>query len=364
MIFPKKLQKGNTVGVVCLSSGVLGEPSAKHEVKLIEERLIRDFGLKFKYMTNTLKGEDFLASHPEKKAEDLIEAFLDPEVDLIWSALGGDDTFRTLPYLMNDNFKKIVHSNPKPFLGFSDTTNNHLMFYHLGLATFYAPALLSDIAELGPRIFPFTKKWLEQFFHANSKLKIESSPVWYEARTTFDESQLGVHRKQHKEQHGHEFLYGSGVVKGELLGGCLESLAEMIVGGRYYDQLDVYLKYQIFPTKTQWQDKIIFLETSEERPSPSKLTEMLEILAKQGVFEAAKGLIIGKPQDEIYYDEYKTIYQKYAKKYHLPAVFNLNFGHTAPRLVLPYARPLSINFDKQEIVLTNGIIGDRNYEKN
>ena len=104
MIYPGKIKKGATVGIVCLSSGVLGEPFVKHEVKSIEERLPRDFGLKFKYMPNALKGEEFLKNHPEKKAEDLKSAFLDEEVDIIWSALGGDDTFRMLPYLMNDEF--------------------------------------------------------------------------------------------------------------------------------------------------------------------------------------------------------------------------------------------------------------------
>ena len=49
----------------------------------------------------------------------------------------GDDTFRTLPYLMTDDFQEIVKNNPKIFIGMSDTTNNHLMLYKMGLKTFY-----------------------------------------------------------------------------------------------------------------------------------------------------------------------------------------------------------------------------------
>ena len=52
-------------------------------------------GLKYKYITNSLKGEEYLKEHPEKRAEDLKEAFLDDEVDIIWSELGGDDTYKT-----------------------------------------------------------------------------------------------------------------------------------------------------------------------------------------------------------------------------------------------------------------------------
>lgn len=363
MIYPQKIKPGATVGIVCLSSGVLGEPFVKHEQKLLEERL-RQLGLKFKYMTNSLKGEEFLKDHPEKKAEDLKEAFLDDEVDVVWSALGGDDTFRILPYLMNEEFKKTIEKHPKPFLGFSDTTNNHLMFYQLGLATLYAPALLSDIAELGPEIFPFTREWIDKLFTADKNIEIKSSPVWYEARTAFDEGQLGIERVKRKEKHGHEFLYGDGVVKGNLLGGCLDSLYEMLVGGRYDDQIEVYRQYKIFPTKEQWKDKVVFIETSEEKPTPQKLTKMLKTLENYGVFDVARALIIGKPQDEIYYHEYKEIYKVLAKKHKLPTVFNLNFGHTAPRLILPYDMPIKIDFIHKKIILTNGVIGDKIYERN
>ena len=45
------------VGIVSLSSGVLGEDFAKHEVKLVEDRLKNIFNLNFKYMDNSKKGE-------------------------------------------------------------------------------------------------------------------------------------------------------------------------------------------------------------------------------------------------------------------------------------------------------------------
>lgn len=169
--------------------------------------------------------------------------------------------------------------------------------------------------------------------------------------------------RERKEEHGHEFLYGKDTIQGELLGGCLESLSEIITGERYADQKEIYKKYQIFPTREQWRDKIVFVETSEEKPNPKKLKEMLKVLEDKGVFSVARGLIIGKPQDEFYYDEYKEIYKDLAKKHNLPTVFNLNFGHTSPRIVLPYGKPIKINFNKREIMLVDGILGEKIYEK-
>ena len=347
-----------TIGIVSLSGGVLGEDFIKFELELMEDRLKRDFGLCFKYMTNARRGEKFLAEHPEEKAADLKEAFLDPEVDLIWTALGGDDTFRTIPFLMNSEFQKIVENNPKPFLGFSDTTNNHLMLYKMGLKTFYAPSLLSDVAELGPEILPYTKYWLDLLLGEYSKpIKILPSQTWYDSRTSYTEDQLGVPRISHPETHGFEFLYGHKTICGELLGGCLESLAEMITGGRYEDQLEIYSRFEIFPNEKDWKDKIIFLETSEERPTPEKVLAMIDALESRDVFRQAKGLIIGKPQNEVYYEEYREIFQNLAERYNLPTVYNLNFGHAAPRLVLPYGRKMKINFTKCEITLPHGLMG-------
>ena len=87
-----------TIGVVSLSSGMLGESFARHQLELGIKRL-KAYGIKVKFMTNTLRGIAYLNEHPEARAADLIEAFQDPEVDLIMTAIGGDDTYRLLPYL-------------------------------------------------------------------------------------------------------------------------------------------------------------------------------------------------------------------------------------------------------------------------
>lgn len=306
-------------------------------------------------MPNSRKGIEYLKNHPEARADDLKRAFLDPTIKIIWTAIGGDDTFRTLPYLMNGEFQDIVRNNPKIFLGMSDTTNNHLMLYRMGLATLYGSAILSDIAELGPEIHDYTKAWLQKMFSDEKNMVIKSSPVWYGGRDSFGPDQLGVPRPIHDETHGHEYLYGNGTVKGDLLGGCLDSLYEMLRFGRYDDQSKIFTSYPIFPTKDEWANKIVFLETSEECPDPVKFTRMLESIEEWGVFDVTRALVFGKPMGEKYYDEYREILRGLAEKHNLPTVYNLNFGHITPRLVLPYGEPMLIDFDKHIVSLPNGL---------
>ena len=134
MIFPKKLKSGDKVAIVSLSSGMLGEEFCLHNIEIGTKRL-REFGLEPVFMPNALKGVDYLQEHPEARASDLKQAFLDDSISGIICAIGGDDTYRLLPFLMEDQeFIEAVQRNPKLFTGFSDTTINHLMFYQLGLS--------------------------------------------------------------------------------------------------------------------------------------------------------------------------------------------------------------------------------------
>lgn len=355
----KKLNRGDTVGIVSLSSGVLGEPFVQHEVRLIEERLTNELSLRFKYMDNARKGLDFLREHPEARAEDLKQAFLDPEVKMIWCAIGGEDTFRLLPYLDNEEFKEIVRVHPKIFMGFSDTTNNHLLLYKLGLRTFYGPALLPDVAELGPEMLPYTRAWIERLFGNPAAAKIDASPVWYKPREKFDESRVGVAAQEIKETRGMIFLGANKKVKGRLLGGCIDSLYEMIAHTRFpEEQKKIFGQYPIFPTKEEWAGKILFIESSEEQPKPELYKKMIQVLERLGVFDAVVGVLVGKPMDEKYFAEYQAELARIGEKYQLPIVYNLNFGHGAPRMILPYGELTEIDPEKREVWFREKMLED------
>ena len=140
MIKPDMLKYGDTVAIVSLSSGMLGEEFCSHTMEIGVKRL-KEFGLEPVFMPNALKGIDYLNKHPEKRAEDLKKAFLDSSIKGVICAIGGDDTYRLLPYFMDDSeFIEVVQRSPKLFTGFSDTAINHFMFWRIGMQTFYGPA--------------------------------------------------------------------------------------------------------------------------------------------------------------------------------------------------------------------------------
>lgn len=352
MIKPKKLQKGDKIAIVSLSRGLLGENFVEHEVKIAIKRL-KEYGLEPVFMPNSTMNMEYLEKHPEARASDLKEAFKDDSIKGIINAIGGNDTYKILPYLMEDEeFVNLVNNSPKLFTGFSDTTVNHLMFSKLGLQTFYGPCLLVDLGELDKEMLPYTKTYFEKYFKDEESYLIESSDVWYNERENYDITQIGVSRNKNKETHGYEVLNGSGVIKGKLYGGCIESIYNLMTEK---EQKDIIDKYNILPTLDEWKEKVLFLETSEEQIKPEKLEEILLKFKEEGIIKNIKGLIVGKPANEKYYNEYKAIYKKIFKNSDVPILYNLNFGHSLPRCILPYNAEVIVDYDKKIVKINEKI---------
>lgn len=356
MIKPKKLAKGDKVAIISLSSGMLGEPFMAYQKGLIEKRL-REFGLEVVYTPNSLKGRDFIEKNPQARAEDLKWAFEDESIKGIICAIGGVDTFKTVPFLLDDEiFINNVKSNPKIFIGYSDSTINHLMFHKIGLTTYYGHSAIVDFGELGNEMLPYSKEWFEKLFKNDSSLEIKSSPIWYLERTSFDESEHGKERIAKPEKHGYEVLNGNECTTGKLFGGCVESLSELLSGDRYADEPKINEKYGLFPSLEELQGKILFLETSEEQPNTEKLTHLLNILDEYGLFKAVNGVLIGKPQDESYYNEHKEVYKNIIGKYDKPILFNMNFGHAHPKCILPYGVEVTIDCDSKRVIINESLV--------
>ena len=340
------MSKIKCVTLVSLSSGLMGEAFAEHQLKLGLQRM-EAYGLKVKFASNALKGIKYLNEHPEARAADFIEAFSDPETDLIMTAIGGDDTYRLLPYLFgHDELKNAL--SEKLFLGFSDTTVNHLMLHRLGLNSLYGQAFLTELCELGPEMLPYSRHYFEELIETGKISEIRPSPLWYEERESFGPEALGTSPVSH-ENRGFELLQGPSVFRGKILGGCICTLFDLFDGGRYADSPEVCAKYSLFPPAEDWKGKILLLETSEERPSPEKYRAALTHLKNAGVLDAVSGILCGKPQNEVYDAEYRAIIREVVDDPAKPIVWNLSVGHALPRCIIPFGVEAEVNVNEQII---------------
>lgn len=335
------------IAVVSLSKGILGEDFVSHEIKLGEER-IKNLGIKLCYMDNALKGFEYLENHPEKRAEDLIQAFSDPSVDMILCAIGGDDTYRLLPYLFeNDELKKVI--NPKIFLGFSDSTINHFMLNKLGLKTFYGQSFLSDVCELSSTMLPYSRSYFEELLTTGKIEKIKPSPVWYDSRSDFSKDAIGTITNIHQNE-GFVLLQGSPTFSGKILGGCIDTIYDIFDNKRHNDSPILCKKYNLFPSLEEWKGKVLLLESSEEKAKPEKYRLMVKALKNYGIFECINGLIIGQMMDRTYEKEYLEILKEEIDYPSLSIVTNINVGHSLPRCIIPFG--FNAYFDINNQVIT------------
>ncbi len=328
-----QLKKGDRIAIVSLSSGILGEPFCAHQVELGKKRL-EEFGLEVVFMPHALKGLDYVKAHPEKRAEDLLAAFADNSIQGIQCAIGGEDTFRIAPYLLNDEAKSVIQRHPKFFMGYSDSTVDHLMLLKLGLPTYYGLSFLTCFAELGESMLPYSRQSFANIF-TDKPFDFAPSPVWYEERSDFSASRIGVPRVSHSDSKGFELLQGDPQFAGHLVGGCIESIYDLLAGERYPEEAQINRTYQIFPEKAYFERAILFLETSEDQPTPEKYGHMLRTLAAHIDFGKLHGIFIGKPQNEVHYEAYKQVLKALVPA-HVPILYNLHFGHAYPKMLLQY----------------------------
>lgn len=341
MIKPKHLSPGDLVAIVSLSRGLLGEPEFIHKYHIAKQRLEQDYGLRVKAMPNALKGVDYLYRHPEARAQDFMDAFRDPEVIAIFNAIGGDDTIRLLPYIDFD----VIRQNPKIFTGFSDTTVNHFMLHQAGLVSYYGASVMTNFSEY-VRINDYTRQMIEKtLFFPQPTLEIPSAPYWYDdedEKIWWSEANQQILKPYHPEEIGYELLQGEGIVEGELLGGCLDTMIALI-------------GTPIWPNRGSWRDKILMLETSEEDMSCDTLTWLLRNFQAQGIFDEIRGILVGKPARRSKYEAYKQVYLQVvgfeANRPELPILFNVNFGHAEPIGVFPLGIRCQLNAETKTITL-------------
>lgn len=248
MIKPERLRRGDRVAVISLSSGIIGEPELIHRYFIAKRRLEEDYGLVVEPTPNALKGTEYIYSHPEKRAEDLMNAFHDPGIKAIFCAIGGDDSIRILRYTDSE----VIRKNPKIFMGYSDTTITHFLLQKLGLVSFYGISVMCELSE-NVSMNPYTENAFRTMLFGDSRgFEVRSSRVWSKDYIEWSEENSQKPLGYIPETHGYEILSGKGGVRGKLIGGCIDVF--MMASGT-----------EIFPTPEECRGALLLIETRDRK---------------------------------------------------------------------------------------------------
>lgn len=334
---PRALKPGDTVAVLSPSWG--GPHAYPH---IYEQGLatLRGWGLRVKEYATTRMSDAELTVHPEWRARDVNAAFADAEVAAIIASIGGDDCMRILPWLDD----ALIGRNPKILLGYSDTTTL-LWHAHLqGMVTFHGPSVMAGLAQAAYLPAYYRQHYHHMLFAPQPRYTYQSALQYSDGYLGWHDTALRNRPKPGQYSRGWQWLQGQGVVQGQLIGGCIEVL-EFTKGTRYW------------PTADFWYNKILFLETSEEKPSVTQVVRWLRNYGLQGVFDRISGLIIGRARDYSINEQIaldtavlRVVRDEYGART-IPIITNFDVGHTEPQLILPLGVRAEIDCRAQTVTL-------------
>ena len=344
-IKPKMLRPGSRIAAISLSWGGPGTVPYRYEIG--KRQFEEEFGVTVIETEHALSDPDWLAKNPEARADDLMATFADTTIDGIISTIGGEDSIRTLPYLDLD----LIRNNPKVFMGYSDTTISHAVCFKVGLVSFYGPSFMAGFAENGG-MFPYMVNSVRRTLFSTKPIGIiePNRTGWTVEYLPWEDSENQSIRRKLDSCTGWRFHQDEGIVEGQLFGGCVEVL-DWLRGTDY------------FPSADDLQGAVLFLETSEEAPPPSFLTEFVRCLAAMDILERLGGILLGRPGGGVDPDTFhayedalcKAVREEYGLN-DMPIVTNMDFGHTDPMFVLPIGMKIRIDSTKQEIAIEEAAV--------
>jgi muramoyltetrapeptide carboxypeptidase LdcA involved in peptidoglycan recycling len=320
LIAPPALRSGDTLAIVSLSAGV--SASVPHRHNAGARQLAQTFDVQVVDAPNARRDDAFLRANPQARADDLHWALSEDAVAGIVTSIGGDDSIRVVPYLDLD----LIRDHPKVFMGFSDTTVQHLANRMAGIVSFYGPSLLAGFAENGG-IHPYVEDSVREAVFTARPIELRAAPEWTDERLDWTNPMLANRRRRWWPNPGWAWLQGTEPVEGELIGGCA-------------DTLEIAKGTSIWPAPAAWDGAVLVLELSEEAPSPYAVELWLQNYAATGVLGRVGALLLSRPETytlQGMFDLWDRVQRVVAEcgRPDLVVVANLDYGHSSPMGVLP-----------------------------
>jgi muramoyltetrapeptide carboxypeptidase LdcA involved in peptidoglycan recycling len=341
--YPAKPQAGDRVAVLSPSSGL---PAVFPEVfELGLRRLREDFDLEpVEFPTTRTMG-----ASPQDRARDIHAAFADPGITAVLASIGGDDQIEVVPYLDLD----VLHSNPKPFFGYSDNTNLLNVLWNLGIVSYQGGSIMVQFGR-GGRMHPATDASLRAALFTQGEFELSPAGDYTDEDRDWSDPAWLADEPTMSPGDGWSWHGPSRTVTGPLWGGCLDVIDVIVrAGGR-------------LRSPDEYTGTVLHIETSEEMLPASQVRDILRRLGELGMLEQFAAVLVARPKawsfeqplsarsKETYVIEQSEAVLQTLDECHLdiPVVMGLDIGHTDPQLVMPNGGQVTVDAAARRILVT------------
>lgn len=337
-VTPPPVAPGDQVAVVAPAS--TNPEYATHVYELGLQRMRDVFDLEpVEYPTATADPE-WLAENPEARAEDVMDAFRDPDVSAVIANIGGHDQIRILPHLDGD----VLREHPTRFYGWSDNTNLACVLWNHGIVSYYGGATLLEYAMDG-EMFDYTVDYLSRALFDDTIGDWTEADYFTDEPGDWEDPDSLDEPRETEPSDGRRWRGGTHAVSGRIWGGCYETLVEQFLADRY------------LPEPEALDGTVLALETSELVPDVDTLRANLRALGERGLLERFDGVLVGRacarshteshPAD--WRADYRTrqrdaitdVLETYNPD--APVVLDCEFGHTYPTCPIPIGGEITID---------------------
>ncbi len=309
---PKRLQPGDTVGLVAPATAVFQDVEAD-----IARESLEALGRKVKIGQHMRDRHGYLAGEDKARAEDINRFFADPSIAGVLPIRGGWGSARLLPYLDFDTIRR----NPKVMMGFSDITALHNSIQaKTGLITFHGP-------NGGGRWDAWSVDYVKRIVF-NGEAVTLSNPTALSDRNSL--TQVDNRTR----------TITPGKARGRMMGGNLTVLTA-ILGSPYVPD---------------YSGAILFLEDVQE--NLYRIDRMLTSLKLAGILDKAKGVVFGVcsqcgPGNDNYAAlTLEEILADHIKTLGVPAWQGAMIGHDQPQWTVPFGLEVEIDATAATVTMT------------
>lgn len=311
LLYPRAMRRGDTIALVVPASPVPREPIER----AISRLEARDF--RVKTYGDLYREYGYLAGDDPLRADELMQAFADPEVSAVFPARGGTGITRLLDLLDYD----VIRQNPKIFVGFSDMTALHSTLHNkTGLVTFHGPHPKDGIGV------------------AEGMSELTTRTYWRcLLAEEYDEGD-GFEVPLTEEEHASIETMVSGKAHGRLVGGNL-ALVGAVMGTPY---------------EVNTKGNILLLEDINEQPY--RVDRLLSQLKLAGSLKELAGIVLGQftdcsaPADEASLT-LEEIFDCYLGGLGIPVLRNFPTGHCRDNATLPLNAEVELDADRRILTL-------------